>query len=427
MGWSVYKVYADPGYSGASMNRPALQSLIKASQSHLFQKVVVYKLDRLSRSQRDTLTLLEEVFNANSVDFVSMSENFDTATPFGRASIGILSVFAQLEREQIKERTKMGREARAKSGKWMGSKYIPIGYNKSETGLIINEYEAIQVVKIFQMFLSGSSIKSICRYLTESGYSHKHGRWNDKAIRRVLASKTYLGYVRFDDEWYPGNHEAIISDEMYEKAQKLIEEKAERYSLNLRPGKASSYLAGLLVCKRCGAKYHRINGPKFSYYYCDSRSKKSPHLVKDPDCKNKNWRMDILDQLIFDQIKQLSLDPDYAPDQIPEEDHRGVLLQEISKVEKQISRLLDLYGLDQMPVTQLQKKIAQLSEKKSQLEAQLENYPKTKLDRDRIRTMVGGFEDLIAHGSYEEIRAVLFELIDAIYLDGEDIEIHWKF
>ena len=90
------------------MNRPALQSLIKASQSHLFQKVVVYKLDRLSRSQRDTLTLLEEVFNANSVDFVSMSENFDTATPFGRASIGILSVFAQLEREQIKERTKMG-------------------------------------------------------------------------------------------------------------------------------------------------------------------------------------------------------------------------------------------------------------------------------------------------------------------------------
>lgn len=135
----------------------------------------------------------------------------------------------------------------------------------------------------------------------------------------------------------------------------------------------------------------------------------------------------MLDEMIFDQIRQLSLDPDYAPDQIPEEDHRGVLLQEISKVEKQISRLLDLYGLDQMPVTQLQTKIAQLSEKKSQLEAQLKNYPKTKLDRDRIRAMVGGFEDLIAHGSYEEIRAVLFELIDVIYLDGEDIEIHWKF
>ncbi len=135
----------------------------------------------------------------------------------------------------------------------------------------------------------------------------------------------------------------------------------------------------------------------------------------------------MLDEMIFGQIKQLSLDPEYIPEQPQEEDHRGVLLQEISKVEKQIFRLLDLYGLDQMPVTQLQTKIAQLTEKKSQLEAQLENYPKTKLDRDRIRTMVGGFEELIEHGSYEEIRAVLFELIDVIYLDGEDIEIHWKF
>ena len=120
MGWTVYKVYTDPGYSGASLNRPALQSLIKASQRHSFHKVVVYKLDRLSRSQRDTLTLLEEVFNANGVDFVSMNENFDTSTPFGRATIGILAVFAQLEREQIKERMVMGKDARAKSGKWMG-------------------------------------------------------------------------------------------------------------------------------------------------------------------------------------------------------------------------------------------------------------------------------------------------------------------
>lgn len=379
-------------------------------------------MDRLSRSQRDTLTLLEEVFSVNGVDFVSMNENFDTATPFGRASIGILSVFAQLEREQIKERTKMGREARAKSGKWMGSKYIPIGYDKSETGLIINEYEAIQVVKIFQMFLSGSSIKSICRYLTESGYSHKHGRWNDKAIRRVLASKTYLGYVRFDDEWYPGNHEAIISDEMYEKAQKLIEERAERYSLNLRPGKASSYLAGLLVCKRCGAKYHRINGAKFSYYYCDSRSKRSPHLVKDPDCKNKNWRMDVLDEMIFDQIRQLSLDPDYVPEQPQEENNSEIILSEILRIEKQISKLLDLYGLDQIPMEQLQDKIAELSARKSNLEKQLK-VPVKRVDRRDIVDLA----KVLNSGSFEEIRTVLFELIDKIYLDGEDVEIHWNF
>ena len=115
------------------------------SQRHSFDKVVVYKLDRLSRSQRDTLTLLEEIFNANSVDFVSMSENFDTSTPFGRATIGILAVFAQLEREQIKERMSMGRDARAKSGGWMGSYHIPIGYDYLDGKLQINPYEAMQI------------------------------------------------------------------------------------------------------------------------------------------------------------------------------------------------------------------------------------------------------------------------------------------
>lgn len=426
MGWTVYKVYTDPGYSGASLNRPALQSLIKASQRHSFQKVVVYKLDRLSRSQRDTLTLLEEVFNANGVDFVSMNENFDTSNPFGRATIGILSVFAQLEREQIKERMKMGRAARAKSGKWMGSHFVPIGYDKSGDSLVVNEYEAMQVRKIFQMFTSGASIKSICKWLIDSGYSHKHGHWNDKAIRRVLLSKTYLGYVLYDGEWYPSDHEPLITEEMYEKAQKLIDERAERYALNLRPGKASSYLAGLLVCKKCGAKYHRINGAKFSYYYCDSRSKRSPHLVKDPSCKNKNWRMDQLDQIIFDQIKQLSLDPEYIPEQPQEEDNTEILLQEISRIEKQISKLLDLYGLDQIPMEQLQNKIHLLQEQKEQLQDQLQR-PAPKITKAEAVDLAKGFSKILDHGSYEEIRTLIFTLIDKIILDGENIEIHWNF
>lgn len=426
MGWTVYKVYTDPGYSGASLDRPALQSLIKASQRHSFQKVVVYKLDRLSRSQRDTLTLLEEVFNANGVDFVSMNENFDTSTPFGRATIGILSVFAQLEREQIKERMKMGRAARAKSGKWMGSHFVPIGYDKSGDSLVVNEYEAMQVRKIFQMFTSGASIKSICKWLIDSGYSHKHGHWNDKAIRRVLLSKTYLGYVLFDGEWYPSDHEPLITEEMYEKAQDLLHERAERYALNIRPGKASSYLAGLLICKRCGGKYHRINGKYQSYYYCDSRSKRSPHLIRDPSCKNKNWRMDILDQMIFDQIRQLSLDPDYVPEQEQVKDNSGILTQEISHIDRQISRLLDLYGLDQLPMDQLQQKISDLSARKSQLEKQLQ-APVVKMDKSSAIDLAKGFDQILDHGSFEEIRAVLFALIDKIYIDGEDIEIHWRF
>ena len=426
MGWTVYKVYTDPGYSGASLNRPALQSLIKASQRHSFQKVVVYKLDRLSRSQRDTLTLLEEVFNANGVDFVSMNENFDTSTPFGRATIGILAVFAQLEREQIKERMSMGREARAKAGGWMGSFHIPIGYDYRDGSLQVNEYETMQVRKLFQMSADGVSAKKICREFTASGYRHKYGPWNIRTLRRVLESRTYLGYIFYKGEWYQSGHDPIISEDLWNQCQKVVKDRSDLYRFNVRPGRATSYLAGLLICKRCGAKYHRINGKYHSYYYCASRSKRSDYLIKDASCKNKNWRMDQLDQIIFDQIRQLSLDPDYVPEQPQEEDDREIILSEISRIDKQISRFLDLYGLDQLPMDQLQQKISDLSARKSQLENQLQ-APVVKMDKSSAIDLAKGFDDILDHGSFEEIRAVLFTLIDKIYIDGEDIEIHWRF
>ena len=127
MGWDVFKVYTDAGFSGANTSRPALQELMRDVESHFIEKVVVYKLDRLSRSQKDTLHLIEDVLLSNGCDFVSMNENFDTSTPFGKAMIGILAVFAQLEREQIKERMQMGKDARAKQGLFHGSANNPIG------------------------------------------------------------------------------------------------------------------------------------------------------------------------------------------------------------------------------------------------------------------------------------------------------------
>ena len=104
---TITEFYTDGGYSGGSINRPALQQMLKDIRSGEINLVIVYKLDRLSRSQKDTLTLIEDHFLANHVDFISVSENFDTSTPFGRAMIGILSVFAQLEKEQITERFMM--------------------------------------------------------------------------------------------------------------------------------------------------------------------------------------------------------------------------------------------------------------------------------------------------------------------------------
>lgn len=151
--WMVYKIYTDSGFTGSNMDRPGLQEMIKDVENGKLDMVLVYKLDRLSRSQKDTLYLIEDVFDKHNVAFSSMTENFDTSTPFGKAILGVLAVFAQLEREKIKERTMMGKDSRAQEGKWHGSKWLPIGYDYEDGVLVPNEYEVMQIKEIADLFL----------------------------------------------------------------------------------------------------------------------------------------------------------------------------------------------------------------------------------------------------------------------------------
>ena len=190
LGYDKPQIYNDAGYSGATLDRPALSVLINDVKARKVEKVLVYKLDRLSRSQKDTLMLIEDIFLQNGCDFVSISENFDTSTPLGRAMIGILAVFAQLEREQIKERMSMGREARAKQGKYAGSWRLPIGYDYIHGELIPNEYEAALIRKMFEDYSGGKSSRAIAKDYNSKGLFHKYGKWNADVIGRLLQSKT---------------------------------------------------------------------------------------------------------------------------------------------------------------------------------------------------------------------------------------------
>lgn len=199
--WNVVHVYKDPGYSGAKLERPGLQQLIRDCQAKRIENVIVYKLDRLSRSQRDTLYLIEDVFNENDVKFLSLSENFDTATPFGRAMVGILSVFSQLEREQIKERMMLGKQGRAKDGKAMSYGNPPFGYtyDKNDNTLYVDTFQASIVKRIFKDYLNGKSIHSIRKALNEEGHLGKRVAWSYKTVRQVLSTRTYTGVVVYMD------------------------------------------------------------------------------------------------------------------------------------------------------------------------------------------------------------------------------------
>lgn len=446
MRWEVYKIYTDPGYSGGNTDRPGLQAMIADVEAGLIDKVVVYKLDRLSRSQLDTLYLIEKVFLANGTDFVSMSENFDTSTPFGRAMIGILAVFAQLEREQIKERMGMGKEARAKSGKWHGGSTEPIGYDYDKTTelLNVNEYEAMQIRELYELFLRGTPLRTVERTFKEKGYRHKHGVWDPKTMRRVMRNKTNIGYIKHLEQWYAGDHEPIIDGDTFHKAVKLLDDRAEQFKLSgVKPGAQTTYLGGLLRCKHCGGKYTKQAGRKWKgneppvYYTCYSRSKKVKKMVKDPNCKNKNWKMEELDALVFAEIEQLALDPEAISTARAENlkkntaaaEKVAVLEKEIHKLDAQISRFMDLYGIGKFTIDQVSSKVDPLNEQRKALQNELDALTAEtgELTEEETLQIVQNFHEILASGDFAKIRLTIETLIYYIELDEDLVYIHWKF
>lgn len=443
MGWTIYNTYTDAGFSGANTDRPGLQRMIRDIKAGRIDKVLVYKLDRLSRSQKDTLELIEDVFIANNTDFVSMSENFDTSTPFGRAIIGILAVFAQLEREQIKERMAMGKFARAKQGKMCGAGHTPIGYDYVDGELITIDFERLQVVEAFQLASEGFSPYQIANVFNEKGYAHRWGKWNDRSVRRTLQSKMYIGYIKYREEWYKGTHDKFIDETLFDAVQKIMESRSKQHEdYNRRRGKATTYLGGFLYCKHCGAKYSkngtrqkRKNGEVYQYnkFCCNSRTKRRDYLVKDPNCKNKHWKVDELTDLVFGEIKKLALDPDYI-DRIKasnvDDERHAIIEKEIKKLDEQIARLMDLYTIGDMPADILQNRIHEINDKKIKLETDLHNIKmekEKKLSQEETSQIVKSFGDVLDRGDFEEIRTVLFALIEKIEIDEDDITIHWAF
>lgn len=425
MGWHVVKFYTDAGYSGGNMNRPALTDLIEAAQSRLIDAVVCYKLDRLSRSQRDTLTIIEGLLD-NDVDFVSMTENFDTSTPFGKATIGILSVFAQLEREQIKERTALGRVGRAKEGKYRGGGYVPIGYEYTDGHLVVNPAEAMQIREMHELYQKGESFRNIAKIFSEKGYTHKYGAWEVYRISRVIRNPLYCGYITHKGESYKGEHEPIISEETFQRSMDIHKGRHTAISPHL----GRSLLGGLLFCGRCGARYgiSRNGGhnAKYQYYCCHSRRKISPHMVKDANCQNKNWRKEELEKIVLDEIAKLENEPLNAPDLNENETKIPLILAELEKTDKAKGRIMDLYasGLFEMP--ELESKIRPLNEQKARLTAELERQ-QAEPDTKKASALVATFADAIEHGDSEQVRVLVRALIDKIEIDGDDIAIFWTF
>ena len=415
------KFYTDGGYSGGNINRPALKNMISDIENGKIHIVIVYKLDRLSRSQKDTLLLIEDTFTKNNVGFISMNENFDTTTPFGKAMIGILSVFAQLEKDQITERFTMGRIGRAKSGLYHGGSTIPTGYDYVDGKLVINEYEALQVRELFDLFNSGKSILSIQKYMS-SKYTTKHGAWSSESlVRKILKNPLYIGKVKFKGEYYDGIHTPIISKDVFDLANNLLNsvERTNGYtSFQKTPFKANNLLTSIIYCKRCGARFSGEHGN----YTCYSRSKNSKRQIKDPNCKNKKWKISELDDIVIDYISSLEFE-NIETNTTVSNTNTSTINRRLKEIDQQIERMIDLFQVSNIPIDQIQKRVDSLTKEKETLNESLSNHD-DKLSISAANSIKEKFLDLKESGSLEEKRLLINRIIKRIDIDGEDVDIH---
>ena len=244
-GWVATRdCYDDGGFSGGNLERPGLKQLLMDIDDGLIDVVVVYKIDRLSRSLMD-FSKLVEIFDRNGVTFVSVTQSFNTTTSMGRLTLNILLSFAQFEREVIGERIRDKVAASRKRGIWMGG-YVPLGYDVRDRKLVVNDTEAASVRRIFGRFVELGSATVLARELRREGFRNKQGTLIDKGyLYRLLKNRVYRGEAVHKGTAYPGEHDAIIDDDLWERAHAILQESPRKRANNSR-SRTPALLKGLI-------------------------------------------------------------------------------------------------------------------------------------------------------------------------------------
>lgn len=407
---------------------PGVASLIEGVKAGKYDVVLVYKLDRLSRSQKDTLYMIEDVFMKHDVAFVSMQESFDTSTVFGVAMVGILSVFAQMERSTIVERTMMGRTGRAEKGLFHGGGTEPIGYSYVDGELVVDPEEAQQVRDVYQMYADGFSVTEITRRM--EGRTTKHGDWSHTGtVSNILDNPLYAGYIHFDGVQEKGQHEAIVSEELNRK----VKARRERLRHAEASGDSNYLLTGLIYCDCCGARYFPNKRPNKSVVYsCHSRARKNKSMVKDPHCKAPHIPLEELDAMVVAEVLRVARDPELVEEIIKKRaagdgDSDSSVSSELIRLDNEINRLMDLLQYDQLSsVGAIAERIDKVHAERMQLLPMINADAPKQSDVQGFKMMLRDVAFSWDDASVRGRRAFLFQLIDGIFINAEGLRIEWS-
>lgn len=412
-GIKKYSFYIDGGFSGSNLDRPEIQRLIRDSLDGLISTVIVFKLDRLSRSQKDTLYLIEDVFLPNDTDFISINESFDTSSPYGKAMLGILSVFAQLERENIKLRTRMGMVGRVKTGLWMGGGRTPYGYNYDRnSGLLVPNENAEKVRKMYELYLKGYSCQAIADM-----FDLKY----EKLVRGILMRKSNAGYIVYNGIEYKGKHQPIVDEETYNRTVSRMTARSDKKITS-----SQNLLTGLICCGVCGAKMHYQIWGKRKKISCYSQQSSKPYLIKDENCDNfKHWSEDVERLVLEDLFSFCSRVTVVENNKL--ESPESKIQKQIVLLENKIKRLYNLYadGGDQILLETIQ-------ENKKSLDSLKKEYEKSKAEthrkesRNKTLEMLSSVEGVWDTLTIKERKSVLSVVIDKIVVKYDEVNVFYK-
>jgi site-specific DNA recombinase len=453
-GWTLLPDrYDDGGFTGGNLDRPALGRLLADIEAGKVDCVVVYKVDRLSRSLLDFARLME-TFDRHGVSFVSVTQQFNTATSMGRLVLNVLLSFAQFEREIIGERIRDKLAAMRRKGKWAGG--LPVlGYDVDRSNgsprLVVNAREAARVREIFQLYLSLGSLLAVVDELARRGWRTKTwrtqkgktqgGRPFDKgSLYALLTNPLYIGQVRHKGELYPGEHEPIVEAELFQHAQAALQRNGRSGGVMVR-NRHGALLKSLLFCKACGrAMTHSFacKGQRRYRYYTCTRAIKTGRKA----CPSGSLPASEIERVVVEQIRGIAVDPGLRAEVLrqAQEQFEGELA-ELVREQRGLEQELAWHHADigkicgEGPATgpagarlaELHDRVAQAETRLAELRHRIEEHQRDRLDAGDIDAAFADFDNVWNALSPREQAQVLTLLVARVEFDAADSTIAVSF
>jgi site-specific DNA recombinase len=459
-GREVVDEYIDRGVSGKSIEkRFALQKLIKDAKEGKFEEVWVWKTNRLARNHLDLLKIIDTL-NRFNVGFKSCSEAFDTSTPTGKLLMNVLASIGEFERETIVENVKIGMKQRAKLGKWNGGQVLGYKtvkcYENDKTRLEIVEDEAKIVRHIYNLYAEGKGLKSITNYINQLGYRTKKGNlFSTASVREILRNPIYVGKIRYNlrENWsekrrkginknpiiVQGEHDPIITPELWEKVQKLYSQRSYKPIRNF----SGSYpLTGILKCPICGSSMvaGRVKKKKkdgsyilHRYYHCGAWRNKGIAA-----CRSNGVRADLVEEIVFNKIKETLFNKTVLRDIVdhmntkrkevikPLEDQLKHIDKALSGFENKKSKLFELYEDGVIGKDDLSERLKQISNsiesslaEKEAIKKKLEQDNSQPISYELVSGLMAKFNDILNKADHEKKKFILHLVIKEILLNPD--------